>query len=386
MTRSTPHKRRKRLRRLFLGVIVVFVLAEIIFLSPSSIEEAAPANAAIDPELLTRTGEITLASGIPVNQIPEYSIDEFNYVSTQAGEKQWKLMAEKAFLYNTNKLCHSKNVEAFLYDPEGKATRVTGLEAKYFVNQRDLEIFGNVKTVFPDGFELYSDYMRYFPAQKRIEIPLQYHVKGGGQQDNGQYMTFESDGFDYLMATNKITLAQNAKVFIQPEKPSSSSHPWPEGTPSSAPSETPSPNPSATPEPDYTRIESDRCVIYKDKQIAYFTMNPARAEKDRFVHIFKPTLFARSRRADLRYGDFSTILQYLTAYEDVLIKETGKDMGLRYATGGRADFDHINNVIILTDYPQAYQDDSTVTGDVIRMHRDTDIIEVEHSNGFNSGK
>jgi hypothetical protein len=76
----------------------------------------------------------------------------------------------------------------------------------------------------------------------------------------------------------------------------------------------------------------------------------------------------------------------LTAYDDVLIKETGStDHTLRYATGGQADFDTNRDVIVLSKFPQAYQDQDTVTGDIILMHRETDVIEIEHSNAFSGG-
>jgi lipopolysaccharide export system protein LptA len=85
------------------------------------------------------------------------------------------------------------------------------------------------------------------------------------------------------------------------------------------------------------------------------------------------------------------------AYEDVLIKQIedekkpkpkpspGSGPILKYATAGQADFDSESNLIILTEFPQVYQDNDTVTGDIIKMHRDTDIVEVEHSNSFSEG-
>jgi lipopolysaccharide export system protein LptA len=101
----------------------------------------------------------------------------------------------------------------------------------------------------------------------------------------------------------------------------------------------------------------------------------------------------RSRRAHLNYGDFSQVLQYLIAYDDVLIKETGikkieknpKPEVLRYATSGQADFDTHRDIILLTQFPQVYQGEDTATGDIILMHRDTDVIEIEHSNSFSQG-
>ena len=58
---------------------------------------------------------------------------------------------------------------------------------------------------------------------------------------------------------------------------------------------------------------------------------------------------------------------------------------LRYATGGRADFDARSDIVRITEFPQAYQDNDTVTGDVIILHRDSDLVEVEHSNAFSEG-
>ena len=136
--------------------------------------------------------------------------------------------------------------------------------------------------------------------------------------------------------------------------------------------------------PDTTTIESDRCLIDRKIQLAQFTMEPYRKSENRFVRITQPGFFAKGRRANLNYGDFAKLLQYMVAYEDVLIRETG-DSQLKYGTGGIAEFDAHRNVIVLKQFPQVYQNDDTVTGDVIVVHRDTDIVEVEHSNAFSQG-
>jgi hypothetical protein len=126
-------------------------------------------------------------------------------------------------------------------------------------------------------------------------------------------------------------------------------------------------------------------------------MHPQRPEKDRFVHIAQPTLKAKGRKALLNYGDFSSMLHYLTVEEDVTIRELPKPpkngvadpdapkVEPRWGTGGRADFDNRTDVVILREYPQVYQGEDTITGDVITLHRDTDIVEVENSNAFSKG-
>ena len=383
-------------------LIVGFTVAEIVALSPSSVDDDShPDTSPIDPTELVGSTDPVLATGIP-RRIPEYSVTEFDYVSTQDGEKQWKLLADKAALFNKEHLVHARQIKAFLFDPEGKVTIITGKEAKYFMGRKDLEVFGDVVTKFPDGFELYSEYLRYHPDRRYIEIPNSYPVRGLSRKEDAQVspksssggsddeespdMSFTSHGFQFEMARGWIVLPRDSIVsMIRPDPK------------------------------DNTTIDSDHCEIDRRKHIAHFTMFPERPVDERFVHIHQPTLYARSRRADVYYGDASQILHDMTAYDDVFIRQlpgeattaapkptpmptpisqttnssaSGSGSGdpdLKYATGGRADFDTKKNLIVLTQFPQAYQGSDTVTGDVILMHRDTDVIEVEHSNSYTDG-
>jgi LPS export ABC transporter protein LptC len=355
---------RSRLRLLFLGCLMVLVFVEIVALSPSSLEQSKTSPIITTESWDTEDqGEITLATGIPKEKIPEYSVDDFNYVSTQSGQKQWKLLATKAFLYNQEKLVHARLITAHIYNPNGEITVVTGKEAKYFMNQRDLEIFGDVETQFPDGFITHSEYLRYRPAEGKIEVPIQYLVNGTGstskKDNNGPRLKFQSQGIDFSMKESEIILPSSVLfTFYRPQTN------------------------------EETIIEADRCVIHRSKQIAKFSMSPIRPLQSRFVHINQPTLFVRSRRADLHYGDLLEILQYLVAFEDVLFKEKSQKTktSLRYGTGGIAEFDSKREVIVLKEFPQVYQDNDTVTGEVIIIHRDTDQVEVEHSNAFSEGR
>lgn len=351
----------RRMRPILLFAVGMLIIIQVVALSPSSIEDPEDHSSVMDPELFVPHEEQTLATGIPKGKVPEYTVDGFHYVSTQGTEKQWKIIASKALLYNHEKLVHARKVKAFLYDPDGKITVVTGREAKYFMNQKDLEIFGDVQTTFPDGFVVTSEYLHYRTNERFIEIPHPMPVHGMGKEESGQTFEFNSLGFDFAMVSGLMHLQKNARVIVN------------------------------SPTKEKTVIESDYCEILRNKQLAHFTMSPNRPQETRFVHITQPNLFARSRRADLNYGDYSKLLNYMVAFEDVLIKEPApkapspQEPMLKYATGGRADFDARKNVIVLTEYPQAYQDHDTVTGDVIVLHRDTDIVEVEHSNAFSQG-
>ena len=373
--------KRKRVRRLLLLILGTAIVAEIVALTPTRLEDPKSNPEAADPTLFVQDLDPILAPGIPRKRIAEYSVEKFRYVSVNKGEKQWRIEAETAFLYHPEQLVHARNVTAYLYDANGKTTIVSGLEAKYFLNQRDLEMFGQVKTLFPDGFEVNSEYLRYLPTTQHIEIPTRYLATGSGHEEGNQLFHFSSKGLDYFMGKSQVHLLENVKVSLEKNPEPSKAGVFPLPSPKPATIDT------SVGVPNLTTIESDHCLIYRDQKLAKFTMNPYRPTASRFVHITQPTLFTKARRADLHYGDFSQVLQYLTAYDDVFIRETGEgSKTLRYATGGQADFDTHRDVIVISEFPQVYQDQDTVTGEVILMHRDTGIIEIEHSNAFSTGK
>jgi len=355
---------RTKIRPLLIAGVALFIFIEIVALSPSQLEQSRDTTS-IPPEVLINDSGFGLATGIPRDRVPDYSIDQFHYVSISNGEKQWKLVAEKAFMYNKEKLVHAVNVTASLFDDD-KITVVKGKEAKYFMDQKDLELFGSVAAKFPDGFESFSEYMRYQPEQRKVQVPTTHAVEGRGAEEEGQILSFKSFGMDFSMASSEVILPKSAHVVMARRKPKDA---------------------TTAGVADQTVIESDHCVIDRVNRIAHFTMDEKKPLDIRFVHITQPTLFAKSRKADLNYGDFSELLQYLVATEDVFIKETGeKADSLRYATGGRADFDTRRDVVVLKEFPQVYENNDTVTGDVIILHRDTDIVEVEHSNAFSEGE
>jgi len=374
------------IRPALITAIMIIVMIQILFLSPGRLERADHSDdgPTIDPnelvDLTVPEGPF-LAPDIPTDLIPEYSIFKFDYISTKAGSREWKLEAERANVYRKDRnLLHAQNVTAWLYDAQGVPTIVTGREARYFLNERHLEVYGDVahpvKTTFPDGFMVNSDYLRYLPDERRIVIDdhyKNYWAKGIGKQDAEKTITFQSLGLEYRMDESKIELPSQVR-FEMLREGKKKKH--------------------STGVSDYTRIDSDQCTIFRDRNLAHFKMKGSAAElKKKKVLIRQPDLKVTSRTVDLNYGDFRDILNYLIANDDVEIFEIHPDkkvidaekQPVRYSTSGRAEFDTRPNDIILTLYPQVYQDQDTITGDVIVIHRDTDIVEADYSNAFSEG-
>jgi len=354
----------KTIRRAVLVILSVLILLEIVVLTPSPTEDPKASSPNTSKEDLLEDSEPSAILNLPRRKIAEYGVTSFKYISVQNGEKQWKLDAEKAFMYNPEKLVHGRSITAYLYDSNQKAIIVSGSEAKYYLNQKDVEIFGDVHTRFPDGFEMWSPYLRYQPNNRHISVPSTYPIRGIGNQKHGQRFEFASHGLDYLMNEGLVTLKKDSRVTLM-----RSSELDAQGIPNS------------------TIIESDQCLMNRNTQFAYFTMDPHHSINQRYVKITQPTLFTRARKADLNYGDFTNVLKYLVAYQEVLIKELDPESSsLRYATGGLAEFDTRKDTVKLSQFPQVYQDEDTTTGDLVVFHRDSGVIEIEQSNAYSKGQ
>ncbi len=267
---------------------------------------------------------------------PEYSVHGFNYVSIQKGQKQWNIQSDVAYFYNAGRLVHTKNVIAYLFALDGGVTEIKGQEGRYFIGDKDIEVYGDVHTKLPDGFEISSQYAHY----KQANILIPGNAIGHGTMSQSQLIDFTSQGLTYLTQQAKIVLPHNVHFLLQ------------------------SPTHSTT-------IQSDRCVIYRDTHQAKFSMYQG------LLHIQDGELNVSAQKADLVYEDTPKLINYMTAHGKVTILET-RDQ--RYSTAGRADFDSKSNTVTLTIYPQAYQGTDTVTGERMILHRDTDEIEIHHSN------
>ena len=311
--------------------------------------------------------EPSLIAGLPLAKPPGYRAQNFKYVSVSAGRKLWKIFSSKTLMYDPERLVHARQITAELFDSQGKVTLITGDEAKYYLNQFDLEVYGSVHVLLPDGFEIWSDYVFYSPEKQYLTIPRQYPVRGGGKQSSERtLLEFKSQGLEYLIQKGLISLLDHSEITFlrdhpQSQEPERSSKTW---------------------------IESDQSVINRKTQSVEFKMDEARTLKDRFVYITQPSLLTRARQVRLNYGHTQSLVNYLVALEDVLITEitpAGKTPLLRYATAGRAEFNAQSDSISLSEFPQLYENGDTMVGDRIVLHRDSDRVEISNSNAFSEG-
>ena len=301
----------------------------------------------------------SLIADLPRDRTADYHIQQFAYASALRGVPQWRLEAQEAFLYTAQKIVHARGIKADLYDPEGKITHVRASEAKYLMNQRNLELYGGVQTTMPDGFLLRSEYLQYLPLDHHLEIPPAMEVEGR-THEGSRDLQFKCKGLSFNQRDGRVELQQRVHFTLLA--------------------------PATDGLPHRTVLEADHCRIQRTEQTATFTTSH-RINPPTFVRLHQPGLFARAKRMVLHYGDTPRALHYLIATDNVLIQETNQPTHApqRYATGGRAEFDVRADVITLSELPQAYQNLDTVTGERMILHRKTDVIEVEQSNSYSEG-
>jgi len=346
---------------------MTFILIEVLLLSPKKISKESPIETreAIDPSELIwnlHSSRLPLAPGIPLDRIPDYRLTEMVHISSNKGKRDWKIFSKDARYYKVDEsLVHGITTKALLYSDSDLPTVITGKESKYRTDGRDLEVFGDVVATFPDGFVIKSDYMQYLPDKKTLFVPTSFRVAALGNNDDDENFNSLSDGLNYSIEDKIAVLPQNVI--------------------------TTSTSVNEKGERQETKIFSDYSVIWREKKLARYTMSDSSlVNKQKFVQIREPGLDVKSRTVDLNYGKNQKQLDSITAYEDVFLKEKTKDDTVfRNGKCGKAVFDRVKNKITLTEYPQVYQNDDTVTGKKIIIFRETDIVKVERSNAFNQG-
>jgi LPS export ABC transporter protein LptC len=288
------------------------------------------------------------APHVPETGLPEYFIHQFHFVSTRGSEKLWRIRAERARFFVTEDFVHTLEVRAEVYSQDSPPVLIEAAEGKSMLQNRDLELFGNVIVRFPSGFVLRTPYLKYVDRERKITVPDRLPVTGENKE-----IRISSFGMNSFLRTQEIHLTREVIVHAQEQ----------------------------------TEVRSDQAWIDHKLQMAAFSMNPNRASTERYVRAQQPSLTAVARKMTLFFGSRSPGkgIARLVADEDVRIDEQGENLG-RYATSGRAEFEANSDTITLRKFPQVYRDRDTVTGEVIRMFRGSSLIEVERSNAFSEGQ
>jgi len=362
MFRTTSH-------RLLLAAVGLLIFGQIVALWPSSTPRETPDRDA--PE--SPSERMTPFQGFqPPNGLsPDYSIRNFRYVSVSGGKKQWQLAATEAQIFSSKQTVLTSDVQAELFSGDQNQTpsvRVTGKEARYSTGTRILEVGGTVVAQFPDGSEIHSEYLKFDPSRRIVVIPAEYAVFGRGPSADRTRIEFRSLGLDGTLESGQFILPRQVEIRVLPPSPSIEQSP--------------------------AIFHAARAELFKNEGLARLHSGPA-GSTEQYVRLEQPgatDLIARARTMEVHSSAHALQKKpSFTALDDVRIEEWNRDSTrsgkpYRYSTSGRAEFHPDESEFILTEYPQVYQSEDTMTGDLIRVDRKNDRVEVENTNAISKGR
>jgi LPS export ABC transporter protein LptC len=329
---------------LIIGLVCLFVIAEILIMRPGNIEtgEERATGMFNSIEALMQAQKAKEEVG--------YTIDGFHYTAVEGETKHWEMISKQAILYEKSQLVNGREARIKMFDPNGKVTFIEGDEAHYKMGVKDLDMIGNVKVTFPDGFWMKTTKAHYAAATGKITSSEP--VYGETKPSKDELMQMWGTGFDAGKFDSEVHIFDNARVRLRRLSTD-----------------------------EVTDVRSDRARIDRVSRIAYFTM----AGASRFVESHQGTLHVKSRRQEATYDPDKSVLKEMTAYDDVLIRETDAKKaktGLQYATAQKAEFLTREDKVLLSGFPSAYQEHDTVTGELITIYRKKNLVEVDQANAF----
>jgi LPS export ABC transporter protein LptC len=279
-----------------------------------------------------------------------YTIQGFHYTSVAAEVKRWEIDATTALLYENSRKVVASNAKIRMFDAGGQITFIEGDEAHFFMGQRDFDLYENVKVTFPDGFVLTTSRAHYSADTGRVSSPADFY--GESKKTKTEWLMVWGKGFIAHREEPIVNILSETRAKIHRFETN-----------------------------EVNDVLSDKANINRFTKVSYFFMNDNR----RLVESTLGTLLVRSRRQEANYDAATHALNYMTAYDDVYIKETDPEKskgGIQYATSQKADFISKDDKILLTGFPSVYQTSDTVTGELITVFRSKNLVEVTQANGF----
>ena len=318
-------------------------------MNPSSLEDDFGAIRVVEPQNLLaflKNEPKTALPDVPVGEVPSYALKDSTVYASASDKPNFKLIASRSNFYQKDQIIHALDVLVIFSD----GTQTKAREGVFFTEKNQANFYGAVHTVFSNGATLDSEFAEAFMKPvTQILIPKKELARG--MKVDGKSIThFTSQGLEYKDETPKILkLLSDVHVWIQDDK--------------------------------ITDVYSDRATYEHERGFLNFEMDEKRPLSEQFVRTNQPDLNIKSRTLDLEI-EVGHELKRINARGDVWMKDSRDPEKISTSTSGQATYDTQKNDVILTEFPQVYQDGDTVTGDVIIFHRTTDQIEVKQSNAI----
>jgi hypothetical protein len=219
---------------------------------------------------------------------------------------------------------------------------------------KSISIYGRVKVLFPDDFWIRTERVDYLSHIQQFSTNDPFY--GESRRASGEQVFMWGNGFVGHKNSPEIYILDNSRVQM---KQAGSK--------------------------EMTDVRSDRSKVDREKKIGDFYMSAP----ERYVESNQGTLYIRSKKQNVMYSQETRDIYYMIATDDVMIQETDPikgQNGMKYSTSQKAEFYTKQNKILLSGFPSVYQKTDTVTGELITVYRDKNIVEVTDANAYHEGE
>lgn len=143
--------------------------------------------------------------------LPDQVIMEFATTETFGGDKSWKLLADKAEVFDKKGYSKVFGVKILFYGPEGDVTSVlTSERGRVTEKTRDLQAFGNVLLESSEGVKVETESLRWDNGNERIWSSEFVTVTSGTRVLTGY-------GFDSDPGLKDLQVHSQVKISVREE-------------------------------------------------------------------------------------------------------------------------------------------------------------------------
>lgn len=267
--------------------------------------------------------------------VPDYLMRTLRYVSMQSGKQEMELFAKTGTVHLQEEVLYGDEIDSYFYNEHGEKTRLQGEKGVYRMQEQELRVSGNVRSLSPDDFAMVTE-AATFDAAKRIlkaDVPVE-----GESQGKGIWM--RGNSAESPIDTNIVYFRGDAKARYDDKKYGD------------------------------TNVRGDFARLDRSKQKVVFNDNVVIVQKD---------LHVTSQLASIFYDSLDRTgnqLNYMQAEKDVVIRQSEN----RFSQSQMAEFFADSDTVVLTGFPSVFDGTDTITGDKLTLYRSSGVVEVNSAN------
>lgn len=294
----------------------------------------------------------TLAPGIPRGDIPNAWASGTTYSRSRNGRRSYSIRSNEINLYTDINLIHARTTTISIYDAQGIKAVIDADECKIETKSDLLSLYGSIEARFRDGLIVRTSEMSFNSHQDLLTIPLAIEVEGSKSNGPEDPFTFVSKGLTFSTRDEVCHLHHDVEVVISPTHG------------------------------EQVVVNSDT-AIWDTKQLIYkFYAN----HKTRHVKIWNGGLYIQGDEAQWLSNQTTLGKNHFLVIGHTLSQESVNGVPFRRSTSNKINYYQELDRILLTGYPVVQENNETLIGEEIWIHRRENTVKANLVNALSKGK